>query len=300
MTEIIRSSHSTIRGLNSCPRLLLFEKEMRLYPVTGSTAMRYGSGFHAGMEGYYRNGKDIQKALEASAAFWQKPTVQVFEDDYRNLESLLNSIMTYHEQYQHDNEIVFGVPEAKTITQILLTDEEKSYYGDIAVDFVVVIDLLLEIDSLIWVVDFKTTSVDLAYMASRLRKMPQLMGYQFTAQDNYKNITGTMVYYHQLKASKSRKTGLYGDLKTDFMKFPQIYSNSDHADWRKYVIWNAFKLQKAKQAGYPPNYNSCYEFNRQCPYLPLCDYPRWDLDKFKEMDGFVIVPDEREAVNAAQ
>jgi hypothetical protein len=293
MSETIRCSHSTIYTLGACPRKILFEKEMRLFPEVGSIDMRYGSGFHKGMEAYYRNGKNVEIAMETAAAWWQKPTVQIFPDHYKNLESLLTSIALYDSQYKYDNEVVAGVPESKTVTTILLTDEEKEHYGDIQVDFVVVIDLLLEVDGLVWVVDFKTTSVDLSYMASRLRKMSQLMGYQFVAQATYQNITGTMVYYHQLKASKSRKTGEYGDVKTDFMKFPQIYSLRDYEDWRKYVIWNAFMLQQATKAGYPPNYGSCYAFNKHCDYLPLCDYPKWDVSKFLDMDGFVYVPDER-------
>ena len=293
MTTRIRVSHSAIRTLASCPRKVLFEREMRLFPVNGSIAMRYGSGFHKGMEHYYKNGKNVALAMEAAAEFWQKPTVQEFAEDYRNLESLLTSIALYHEQYQTDVETVSGVPENKITIILSLTDDEKVAYGDIEVEFVAVIDLLLNIDGMQWVVDFKTTSIDLAYMASRMRKMPQLMGYQFVAKDKFQDINGCMVYYHQLKASKSRKTGLYGDIKTDFMKFPMIFSNKDYADWRKYVIWNAFIYQSAANADYPPNYNSCYEFNQHCPYLPLCDYPKWNPDKFLEMDGFVVVPDER-------
>lgn len=293
MSETIRCSHSTIYTLGACPRKILFEKVMRLFPEQGSIDMRYGSGFHVGMESYYKTNKNVDVAMEAAAKWWMKPTVQTFPDHYKNLESLLTSIALYDSQYKYDNEIVFDVPETKTVTTILLTDEEKEHYGDIQVDFVVVIDLLLEIDGLVWVVDFKTTSVDLSYMASRLRKMAQLMGYQFTAQVKYHNITGTMVYYHQLKASKSRKTGLYGDIKTDFMKFPQIYSLRDYEDWRKYIIWNSFMLKQAEVAGYPPNYGSCYAFNKHCDYLPLCDYPKWNTDRFLEMDGFLVVPDER-------
>jgi hypothetical protein len=297
MPEVIRVSHSAIRQNISCPRKRFFEGNLRLFPETGSIAMRYGSGFHKGMEEYYKSGKDVTKAMEAVVAFWQKPTVQIFNEDYRNLESLLTSIGVYDTQFRDDPEVVVGVPEGKNVTRILLTDEEKEHFGDIEVDFVVVLDLILGIDGMNWVVDFKTTSVALAYMASRLRRMPQLMGYQFDAQQNYENIVGTMVYYHQLKATKSRKTGEYGANTTDFMKFPQIYSQKDYKDWRKYVIWNAFKLKKAAEADYPPNYNSCYEFNAHCPYLGLCDYPKWSPERFLEMDGYVVVPDEREENN---
>lgn len=295
MPELIRTSHSTARQLISCPRKVFFEKELRLYPVNGSIAMRYGSAFHVGMEAYYKGGKNLLKAIEAVAEYWRRPTVQIFNEDYRNLESLVASLTLYHEQYQHDGETVAGIPENKLIMHISLTDEEKHHYGDIEIDFVAVIDLLLNVDGMRWIVDFKTTSVDLAYMASRMKKMSQLMGYQFVSQANFEDINGCMVYYHQLKASKSRKTGLYGETKTDFMKFPMIFNNHDYNDWRKYVIWNAFNLKKAKDSGYPPNFNSCYEFNSQCPYLALCEYPKWDEEKFKQMEGFVIVPDEREA-----
>jgi hypothetical protein len=248
------------------------------------------------MEAYYSNGKDIQKALEAAVTFWQKPTLQIFTDDYRNLESLLNSLMLYDGQYKNDLETIVGVPENKLLTTIPLTDEEKEYFGDISVDFVVVLDLLLEVNDMKWVIDFKTTSVDLPYIASRLRKMVQIMGYQFVGQRYFKDVTGAMIYYHQLKASKSRKTGLYGDIKTDFMKFPMIFSEKDYTDWRRYVIWNAFKQHYVEKADYPPNYNSCYEFNKSCSYLPLCDYPTWNPDKFIERDDFVVVPDERKEI----
>lgn len=293
MTERIRISHSTVRQHLSCPRKVFFEKDLRLFPASGSIAMRYGSGFHRSMEAYYISDKDLLLALEAAADFWQKPTVQSFNEDYRNLESLLNALTLYHDQYKDDDESVVDVPENKIITVISLTDEEKRHYGDIEVEFVVVIDLILEIDGLAWIVDFKTTSVELPYMASRMRKMVQLMGYQFVAQDHYSDINGCMVYYHQLKATKSRKTGLYGEKKIDFMKFPMIFSKHDYQNWRKYIIWNAYNLMKAKQVEYPPNYNSCYEFSSSCPYLTLCDYPTWSPERFVEMDGFVIVPDER-------
>lgn len=301
MSTNVRISHSTIRNLNSCPRKIYFQEDLRLFTVNGSTAMRYGSGYHRGMEAYYKHGKNLFKAIEAITEFWQKPTLQTFPNDYRTLEALLTSMTLYHEQYGNDIEVVSGMPENKIVTTILLTDEEKSYYGDIEIQFVVVIDLMLEVDGLQWVVDFKTTSVDLPYMASRMRKMSQLMGYQYMAQAHFGGITGCMVYYHQLKASKSRKTGLYGDIKTDFMKFPMIFSGQDYADWRKYVKWNSFKMLKAKEAVYPPNFNSCYEFNAACPYLPLCDYPKWSEEKVLQMDGFVVIPDERlEVTDAAE
>jgi len=299
MTETIRVSHSTIRSLHRCPRTILFEQVLRLYPLNGSTALRYGSAYHKAMEAYYSNGKDINKAIEAAAAYWQKPTVQIFVEDYRTLENLLSSLLTYHQMFGRDKEEVVGVPEKKMIAKILLTDEEKSHYGDISVDFVVVIDLVTSLEGMIWIKDFKTTSVDLPYMASRLRRMPQLMGYQFVAQEHINEVSGTMVSYHQLKATKSRKTGLYGELKTDFMNFPMIYVSSEYDNWRTYVIYNASKFHIAAKAGFPPNYLSCYEFNKSCPYLPLCESPKWDIDRFMSVDGFVVVPDEREEQEAA-
>lgn len=292
MTESVRLSHSAITQLAACPRKIYFQKELSLYPETGSIAMRYGSGFHAGMEGYYKHGKSLLKGIEAAAAFWNAPTKQVYYDDYRNLESLLTAITLYHEQYGNDTETIMGVPEGKSETLLPMTDEEKEVYGDIQALFVAVIDLILSVDGMPWVVDFKTTSVELAYMASRLRKMPQLMGYQFVEQAR-QNIAGCMVYYHQLKATKSRTTGLYGATKTNFMKFPMIFGHQDYENWRRYVNWNAFCLKNAVKADYPPNFNSCYAFNSSCEYLPLCDYPKWNPDRFVEMDGFVVIPDER-------
>jgi hypothetical protein len=281
--------------MNLCPRLTLFKEEMRLFSVNGSMDMRYGLAYHRGQEGYYKGGKDVTKGMEAAAEYWAKPTVQHYEDDYRTLEVLLTALMSYDERYRQDTEKMIGEPEQKVIATILLTDEEKSLYGDIEVRFVAVIDLMLELDGAQWVVDFKSTKSDLPYMASKLRKMAQLMGYQFVARSMYPNVTGCLVDYYQCKAVKSRSTGLYGPVKTDFMKFPMIFSSQDYKIWRQYIIWNAFKLNVAKKAGYPPEYGSCYAFNKTCDYLPLCDHPKWDLERFKETEGFVVVPDDREA-----
>lgn len=295
MTEIVRLSHSAINKNNQCPRQVLFESH-RIFPEYGSIAMRYGQGFHSGMEGYYRNGKDLLKGLESAVNFWQKPTVQQYNEDYRNLQSLINSISMYHDQYRNDEEEVFGSPEEKMYVTIKLTDEEKRIFGDIQVEFVAIIDLMINFDGMKMIVDFKTTSVGLDYMAAKLRKLIQLMGYQFTAREYYEGINGTMVYYHQLKATKSRKTGEYGTVTTDFRKFPQIFSDRDYHIWRKYIIWNAFKLKMAKKADSPVEYGSCFDFNKTCEYMPLCDHPRWDIEAFKEMDGFCIVPDDRRKV----
>jgi hypothetical protein len=199
----------------------------------------------------------------------------------------------YHEQYANDSEEIVGATENEFIKEISLNETERSQFGDFIVDFVAVIDLILKIDGLTWVIDFKTTSVDLPYLSSKLRRMAQLMGYQFIAQSVLPEVNGTFVYYHQLKASKSRKTGEYGETKIDFMKFPQVYSITDYEQWRKYVVWNAFKMKQAKLAGYPPEFSSCYLFNSACEYLPLCDHPKWDLERFLEMPGYVIVPDDR-------
>lgn len=300
MCNKVRISHSAITTLNACPRKILFKDKMRLFPNYGSIAMRYGSAFHVGMEAYYKNDKSLIHALEAAADYWKKPTPQLFQEDYRNLESLLTAITEYDARFRGDCEEVSITPENKVVTTISLTDEEKKLYGDFAVDFVTVVDLILEIDKMQWVIDFKTTSVELSFMASRLRKMVQLMGYQFVTQANYGSVNGCMVYYHQLKASKSRKTGLYGDVTIDFLKCPMIFSDKDYEDWRRYVIWNAFKLDKVEAAGYPPDFNHCYDFNKACEYMPLCSYPKWDLDKFLEMDGFYIIPDERKIIEVVE
>lgn len=292
MTERIRISHSALTKNNECPRQRMFAEE-RIFPVYGSMAMRYGQGFHKGMEHYYLNNKDLLKGIEGAVQFWQKPTVQVYNEDYRNLQSLINSISLYHDQYRNDEEVVFGVPENKLSIIIELTSDEKKIYGDVEVEFVAILDLMIDFDGMRWIVDFKTTSVNLDYMAAKLQKLIQLMGYQFTGREHYEGINGTMVYYHQLKAVKSRKTGEYGSVTTDFRKFPQIFSERDYKIWRKYIIWNAFKLKMAKEADFPVEYGSCFNFNKTCDYMPLCDHPRWDLEMFKEMDGFCDVPDDR-------
>jgi hypothetical protein len=295
MTETIRLSHSSGTQMNLCPRRVLFESKLRLFSINGDMSLRYGQGYHKAQEAYYKHGKNITKGLEAAVEFWNKPTKQIYDEaDYRNIQSLCTALMQYDERYRLDLEAMTGEPETKVIATILLTDEEKAIYGDIEVNFVEVIDLILEIDGCKWITDFKTTKSDLPYMASMLRKMVQLMGYHYVAQRLFPDVSGCLVDYHQIKAVKSRSTGFYGETKIDFMKFPMIFPSHDYKNWRRYVIWNAAKFRIAEKAGYPPEAGSCYAFNKTCPYLPLCEYPKWDIDRFMEMKGFVVVPDDRE------
>jgi hypothetical protein len=134
------------------------------------------------------------------------------------------------------------------------------------------LDLQVEMNFANWILDFKSTSQNLSMQGARLNRSGQLIGYAYAGKHALAfPAEGCLVALAHVSAYKSKKTGEYGDVKTDFGRIPQIYNEKDLIEWRKSFIYTAVEIARCKDEGvWPVNFDSCYQYG-QCTYTKLCD-----------------------------
>lgn len=299
---MLKVDHTKRSVFDACPRKYQNQFLRHIFPQQGSTALRYGIVWHSAMEGFYshiaengwtRDGKAIERAVQYAQAEWVKVTDgRYWRDDYRTLENLLKSLITYVDHFAHD-EGLMEVLEAEKVFMIKIVptpEEEKLFPGLEPFYFTGRCDLEVRLSGRNWLKEFKTTGQSLDLQASRLHRSPQVIGYNYAASRILKAIPeGSLICLHHLSAYKSKKTGLYGTPKIDFKRVPQVFFEGDLREWRHHMMRAALALQSCFRADYfPMNLDSCYTYGA-CSYLNLCEQGK-PVDK-ENLDGYYVDPD---------
>jgi hypothetical protein len=269
----------------SCKRKYYWNDICGYKPDAGSSALRYGSTWHAFMEGYYsfiaKEGwekKDlaINAAVEMGKEKWDKKSAkQTFYPDYRTFEACAQSFIQYISFY-HEDEKFMGIidTEKKFECPITLeTEEEIRLYSHLPpITFTGRLDLQAELNGMKWLVDFKTTGQGLATQGLRLNRSAQLLGYSYAGEKVLGfRPEGCLVSLHQLTARKSTKTGEYGSLTIDFLRVPQIFTPADIKEWKKSYLDTAKDFYNSIETNsWPMNFDSCYQFGA-CAFTRLCE-----------------------------
>lgn len=270
----------------SCKRKYYWQHVQGLQTNYGSSAIRFGVCWHGMMEGYYdyiiKNGwanKEfaIHAAIQKGKEKWDAETEKkTFLPDYRTFDACCKAFLHYISYYADDENCIKIIStESSFRCGIYPTSaKEESLLKDISdgLFFTGRIDLQLEMNYSNWILDFKTTSQNLSMQGSRLNKSGQLMGYSFAGKEalDFK-AEGCIVSLAYVSAYKSKKTGEYGEVTTDFGRIPQIYSDKDLEDWKQSFIDTAWNIQKCeKEFWWPVNFDSCYQYG-PCAYTRLCD-----------------------------
>jgi hypothetical protein len=233
---------------------------------------------HIHENGWTRDGKAIERAVQMAQAKWVEVSdKQEFWDDYRTLENMLKSLISYVDHFAHD-EGLMKILESEKVFMIKIvptTTERMLFPGIEPFWFTGRCDLEVELSGRQWLNEFKTTGQSLALQASRLHRSPQVMGYNYAASRILKVIPeGSLITLHHLSAYKSKKTGLYGNPKIDFKRVPQVFFEEDLRNWRHHMMRAAVVLQGCFQGDYfPMNLDSCYTYGA-CSYLSLCEQNR--------------------------
>lgn len=259
-----------------CHRLYYWKNVCGLKTKKGSTALRYGSTWHAIMQGYYAyikiNGweepeKAIEMALISGKDEWDKSSEgQEFIEDYRTFENCCQQFLLYLQYYPLDKENT-KVIDTEKVFQLVIPALHKPIL------FTGKIDLQLEIDSMPWIEDHKSTGMNLDIIASRLHRSAQLIGYSYSADKvlNFKPI-GCIVNFAYISARKSKKTGEYGEVSFDFRRCPQIYTDKDIEQWVKSIKNTAYELMTCQDVEvWPMGHDECYNQYGQCPFSVLCE-----------------------------
>lgn len=264
-----------------CPYRYWLTYEKGILPSRGSSAIRYGSVFHSGMEGFYSHikefgwtadGKALQRAVQYTSAAWEKISEeQSFIEDYRTLDAAVTSIVHYINHFAADEQML-KVLNTERAFKILVTP---------GIYFSGKLDLEMLLSGQKWINEFKTTGRNISFVANQQHRDSQFNGYTWAMQKLDTSMPeGILVTYHMLIAYKSKKTGLYGDAKMEFERLPQFFTEQDHTDWRDEFLWTADQIVDSKEKNnFPRRYDSCHLYG-SCPYLFLCEQrrPREELN----------------------
>jgi hypothetical protein len=270
----------------TCPRKYYWQHIRGLLPIYGSTALRYGSGWHGLLEGYYthiqengwlKDGEAIKAGVLLAQRIWERESEgREFNADYRTFDNMMKSFLQYLTTFSFevgmlkvlDTEQVFEIP-------FTLSPEEKILFPDLE-PFVFTgrLDMQVELNGAPWLVENKTTGQWLSTQTERLNRSAQLLGY------NYAGLTvldfkpeGSLVNMHHI-SSRKNKAGGWSEPKIDFARVPQIFSPGDIEQWRLSFLSTAQDIQRSiRTTHFPMQFDSCYQYGR-CAYTQLCEQNR--------------------------
>lgn len=289
MNEPLRIDNSKRSTFVSCPRKFYWQYCRHLKTRFGSSALRYGSTWHAGLDAFYkdvasrgwtRDGGALHAAGTAMKTEWDEITAtsgQSFFDDYRSLTNCFNALIQYCDRFAADEGILV-VNRTETPFMLDMTPSEGEHDLFPRLEpflFTGVIDGEIYLNERYWVLEHKTTGQPLATQISRLHRSAQVLGYSYAAGTWLDAPPeGAMINMHHLSAYKSKTTGNYGEPKIDFQRSPQIFSAQDLLQWRVSFLAVAQSIQdEYKRALWPMCHDSCYQYG-SCPYIMLCEQNR--------------------------
>lgn len=312
MDELVldNSKRNTFR---QCKHKYFLQVANGLQSNFGSTALRYGSCWHAIQEGYHswiaENGwptdaTEVMQAISAGLILGQRvydkqSIAKEYYDDYKNFNTAVTGFNKYLDYFADDKlyikiistETKFSCPiepESKLEEKILSKLPPLNFTGRI--------DLCIEMDGMKWIFDFKTTGWYLDKVIQQANRSPQLLGYSYAGKRVLDfDPAGCLCSFAYIGANKSRKTGEYGAIRYDFRRVPQLYTNHDIEQWKISFIDTARDIAFHTKEGYwPQSFDNCYQYGT-CPYLRLCQqkasFEELNLDGY-HIDYWDVMDDE--------
>lgn len=304
MNEPIIIDNTKRKLFKSCKRKYFLQTVHGLQSDYGSTALRYGVGWHAIQEGYHnyivnhgwpKTPEEQMAAVTAGLLLgkkkWDKESNEKkFVEDYRNFNTLVDNFNSYLDYFKTDKEYIKIIStETKFECPIEPEDDlEASLLAKLPpIIYTGRIDLSVEMDFQKWIWDFKTTGWILDKVIAEANRSPQLIGYTYAGERvlNFKS-NGCLASFSFAGASKSKKTGEYGSTRFDFKRVPQLYTAGDIKQWKLMLIDTVREIQYSVDNNFwPESFDSCHQYG-SCPYLKLCQqhkpFEQLNLEGFHE------------------
>lgn len=306
-----------------CRRKFYLQHILHLRTFFGSTALRYGSTWHAGMEAFYnhilkfgwtRDGVGMEKALVAMKKEWDEiSSKENFYEDYRTLENCFTSLVQYMNHYALDENLLKVTASEKPFKIHMEVENELEHkmFKDLKpFHFTGKIDLEIELGGRTWLKEHKTTGQPLAQQVNRLHRSAQVMGYTYAklrqTGSRREAPEGALVSIHHLSCRKSTakgKEGQYGAPKIEFERTPQIFTDNDLLQWRLTFLSTALDIQRERERGlWPMNHDACFNYG-SCQFLGICEQNpsvenlRFDPSKYYIGEAWEVAKDiKREGV----
>ncbi len=281
--EPLRIDNSKRSSFVACPRKYYYQYVRHLESVKGSSALRYGTCWHEGMDKFYThikdNGwKDLPGAMVAGVkgiqTSWEEESgKKEYWEDYRTINNCIQSFIQYIDHFNSD-EGMLKVIQPEAAFRIKLEPQEKRN-GLKPFYFTGKIDGVIELNGAPWQQEHKTTGQALSMQVKRLNRIPQIIGYTWAGKHLLGGIIpeGTLVTVHHL-LSRKKKDGTYGKLNIDFQRVPQIFSEDDLNNWLESLLYTAGHMQVAHETNcFPMQFGSCYDYGA-CTFSFLCEQGR--------------------------
>lgn len=271
---------NTVRSCGaSCLRNYYLRHRRCYESIFGSTALRYGSVWHAVQDAFYTGIGDngwsyfptaLEEAIRVGKYAWEEETARKqFREDYRTLTNLIKSFMSYLSYHQSDSVEM----EVLTSEEAFVVDMSPYVHLRAGVKpffFGGIMDLKVKLMGQIWFIDHKTTGASLDQQVFRLQRSAQFIGYTFgLGAKQETDVTGFQISFHYLSARK-RKDGQYGEPSIDFRRSPEIYGEEDLRQWLTSILETAERIQRAEETNiWPMQFDSCYNYG-SCTYIDIC------------------------------
>lgn len=254
----------------------------------GSTAIRYGVCWHGIQEGYHSwvmqhgwptNPTDTMAALttglELGKLKYEKESEKKqFYEDYKSFNTAVEGFSQYLNAFKQDPEYLKILSTERKFSCPIEPEnevEDKMLSKLPPIVFTGRIDLCVEQDFAKWIFDFKTTGWILDKVIMQANRSPQLIGYSY-ASEKVLDFTpaGCLCSFAYVGSNKSKVTGEWGNIRYDFRRVPQIYTQGDIDAWKLSFIDTCREIYHCQQTGFwPESFDSCHMYG-SCPYLKLC------------------------------
>lgn len=314
MSEPIVLDNTKRATFRQCKMRFFLQHVKGLQSNYGSTAIRYGVTWHGIQEGYHqwikehgwpRDQQELAQAVSAGLmlgrARWDSESAKKqYIDDYRNFNTAVEAFNAYLNVFSEDRNYLTILSTERTFECPIEPEnvaEEKLLKRLPPIVFTGKIDLCVEMDHMNWIWDFKTTGWILDQVIARANRSPQLIGYSYAGKHVLEfEPSGCLCSFAYVGASKSRKTGEYGNPRFDFRRVPQIYTDADIAAWKLSFIDTVKDIVMCQEMElWPQSFDNCYQYGT-CAYLKLCQqhcpFEDMNLEGFHEDFWDVLDTDE--------
>lgn len=286
---LLSLSDNSLGYFQQCNRAMEYYVLHRRKLARSTAALSFGDAFHKGMEIRTRCGKNDEqrKALTSeviSKHFLDNPTE--FEE-WRTMDYLLEVLAAYHKNYTPDLvktlpapsgelflEITFNLPLGTIeVNQDVCLDEttgETCFVKTVYVEWTGRIDDIVELDGMIWVRDYKTTSMGGPTYFEEFKMSGQPVGYAWAA----KQLTDLPISGFLLDCAIVRKPTRTGK-GVEFQRQRYPYTQNKLDEWHVNTLNLITEfVSNIKSRTYPMRTKSCVGKFGKCQYFDVCTLPQ--------------------------
>lgn len=272
-----------IQDWRRCEQYWAYAYYYGIEPLHTPPVLLYGIAMHEAMEAWYlslMHGQPVHQRVKDAKLMFEASMVSMrdhylYEDTFNDdMHKGLSTLEQYGMEYSKESYVVETTPDGRPAIEIGCKTELPT--GDV---FTGRIDLCVRgPQGTRYVVDHKTTGWAINSLERTLRVSNQATGYLWLWNENFPDMPANAVIFNVLRNSK-------GSIE---FRQPVVHKTDEDierfkADCTKTLNEIAVEVSRSVPH-FTMNTDSCFKFNKPCPYLELCQGTNYELllgTKFK-------------------